>query len=146
MEFLSEAFVVLAILLVVAVAAFSFEPSNPLEPWFLLAQSYGTERQPSQVSFPDQDVLFGGKRGAPKSLSIAAKFDATLDDFGFWLTYKGPLPEDWPETLKIPGTHVRYLAEKNNKYLFELYAESPVRIELHGNLGAELKARCAPSD
>ena len=101
---MGSAFIALAVILVVAIAAFSFEPANPLEPWLRLVQSYGTGRAPSQVSFVDQEVTFGGKRGGLKKLSIAARFDATIDDFGFWLTYKGPLPDDCPDTIKIPGT------------------------------------------
>lgn len=144
MEFMSEAFVVLAILLVVGVAAFSFEPANPLESWLRLAQSYGTGRQPSQVSFPGQDVLFGAKRGGLKKLSIAAEFDATVDDFGFWLTYKGPLPEDATETIKIPGTHVRFVLQNGDQYVFELFAEPPVTVAVKGELGATLMERCRP--
>lgn len=145
MEFMSEAFVVLAILLVVGIAAFSFEPVNPLEPWLRLVQSYGTERQPSQVTFADQEVLFGAKRKGLKKLSIAAKFDATIDDFGFWLTYKGPLPDDAAETVKLPGTHVRFLLQNGDQYVFELFAEPPVAVALNGQLGAMLMERCQPA-
>ena len=145
MEFMSEAFVVLAILLVVGIAAFSVEPTNPLEPWLRLVQSYGTERQPSQVTFADQEVLFGAKRKGLKKLSIAAAFDATVDDFGFWLTYKGPLPEDATETIKIPGTHVRFMLQNGNQYVFELFAQPPVTVAVKGELGAVLMERCQPA-
>ena len=145
MEFMSEAFVVLAILLVVGIAAFSFEPTNPLEPWLRLVQSYGTERQPSQVTFADQEVLFGAKRKGLKKLSIAAAFDATVDDFGFWLTYQGPLPEDATETIKIPGTHVRFMLQNGNQYVFELFAQPPVTVAVKGELGAVLMERCQPA-
>ena len=145
MEFMSEAFVVLAILLVVAVAAFSFEPANPLEPWLRLVQSYGTERQPSSVSFADQEVLFGAGRKGLKKLSIAAKFDATIDDFGFWLSYKGPLPEDATETVKLPGTHIRFLLQNRNQYVFELFAEPPVTMAVSGELGETLMNKCQPA-
>ena len=142
MEYMGEAFIALAVLLVVVIAAFSYQPANPLESWLRLAQSYGTGRQPSQVSFPDQEVLFGAKRGGLKKLSIAAKFDATVDDFGFWLTYKGPLPEDATETIKIPGTHVRFVLQNGDQYVFELFAEPPVTVALKGELGATLMERC----
>jgi len=145
MEYLGSAFVVLAVLLVVAIAAFSFEPANPLEPWFRLAKSYATNREPSQVGYVDENVLFGQKRGGQKSLSIAAKFDATIDDFGFWLTYKGPLPDDCPETLKIPGTHIRFVTEVGNQYVFDLFAEPPVTVSLKGELGELLMQRCQPA-
>lgn len=145
MEHMGSALIALAILLVVAIAAFSFEPSNPLEPWFRLVQTYAAQRQPSQVSFVDQDVRFGGKRGGLKSLSIAAKFDATIDDFGFWLTYKGPLPEDCAETIKIPGTHVRFVTQSKDLHAFELFAQPPVTIGVRGELGEQLMQRCQPA-
>ena len=145
MEYMSEAFVALAVLLVVVVAALSFEPANPLESWLRLVQSYGTGRQPSEVTFANQEVLFGAKRGGLKKLSIAAKFDANIDDFGFWLTYKGPLPEDAAETVKVPGTHVRFMLQNGNQYMFELFAEPPVTIAVTGELGAALMERCQPA-
>jgi len=145
MEHMSEIFIVLAVLLVVVVAAFSFEPANPLEPWLRLVQSYGTAREPSQVSFTNQEVLFGAKRGGLKKLSIAARFDSAIDDFGFWLTYNGPLPEDAAETVKVPGTHVRFVLQNGNQYVFELYAEPPVTIAVNDELGAALMERCQPA-
>lgn len=145
MEYMGEAFIAVAVLLVVAIAAFSFEPKNPLEPWLRLVKSYGTERQPSQVSFTNQEVLFGAKRSGLKKLSIAAKFDATIDDFGFWLTYKGPLPDDASETIKIPGTHLRFVLQNGDQYVFDLFAEPPVTIALKGELGATLMQRCQPA-
>ena len=145
MEYLGSALIALAVMLVVVVAAFSFEQANPLDPWLRLVQSYGTQRTPTQVSFVDQDVRFGGKRGGFRNLSIAAKFDATIDDFGFWLTYKGPLPEGCADTVKVPGTHIRPAAQKGGQYAFELYADPPVRVGLHGELGAALMERCQPS-
>jgi len=145
MEHMGTALIALAVLLVVAIAAFSFEPGNPLEPWFRLVKSYATHRAPSQVSFVDQDVRFGGKRGGLKSLSIAAKFDATIDDFGFWLTYKGPLPEDCADTVKIPGTHVRFVTQSGDMHAFELYANPSVTVGLRGELGELLMQRCQPA-
>ena len=142
---MGSAFIALAVVLVVAIAAFSFEPANPLEPWLRLVTSYGTPRQPSQVAFTDQEVQFGGKRGGLKNLAIAAKFDATVDEFGFWLTYKGPLPEDCTDTLKIPGTHVRYVARVGRQQVFELFASPPVTIGLSGELSDVLMQRCRPS-
>ena len=40
MEYMGEAFIALAVLLVVVIAAFSYQPANPLESWLRLAQSY----------------------------------------------------------------------------------------------------------
>jgi|GEM_PF-1857050 len=145
MEQMGSAFIALAVILVVALAAFSFQPANPLEPWLRLVQSYGTSRQPSQVLFVDEEVTFGGKRGGLKKLSIAAKFDATIDDFGFWLTYKGPLPDECPDTVKIPGTHIRLVTQAGRDPVFELYAEPPVTVGLRGDLGEQLMQRCQPA-
>lgn len=144
MENLGSAFIALAVLLVVVIAAFSFEQTNPLDPWLRLIQSYATQRAPSQVLYPNQDVRFGAKSGSLKSMSIAAKFDATIDDFGFWLTYKGPLPDEVPDTVKVPGTHVRFVAQKGDQFIFDLFAEPPVKIGVRGELGSTLMERCQP--
>jgi len=144
MEYLGSAFIALAILLVVVIAAFSFEQTNPLDSWLRLAQSYATPRAPSQVSYTHQDILFGAKSGSLRSLAIAAKFDATIDDFGFWIIYKGPLPDEVPDTVKIPGTHIRFVGQKGNQFIFDLFAEPPVKVGLHGELGSLLMDRCQP--
>ena len=145
MEYLGSALVALAVLLVVVIAAFSFEQTNPLDAWFRLIQSYATPRAPSQVSYPNQEIRFGSKAGNLKNLAIAAKFDATLDDFGFWITYKGPLPDEVPDTVKIPGTHIRFVRQKSNEFVFDLFAEPPVKIGVRGELGSALMERCQPS-
>ena len=142
MEYLSEILIVAAILVVVAVAAVSFEPANPLEPWLRLMQRYAAGQQPPGVSFPDQDVLFGSGRGRLKSMAIAAKFDATIDDFGLWINYKGPLPEDVASVIRIPGTHVRFSGQHGQHYLFELYAEPPVKMGVRCEFGETLMGRC----
>jgi len=145
MEYLGSALVALAVLLVVVIAAFSFEQANPLDLWLRLVQSYATPRAPSQVSYTDQDIRFGTKTGNLKNLAIAAKFDATIDDFGFWITYKGPLPEGVPDTVKLPGTHVRFVGQKGSEFVFDLFAEPPVKIGLRGELGNALMERCQPA-
>lgn len=145
MEYLGSALIALAVLLVVVIAAFSFEQANPLDAWLRLVQSYATQRTPSQISYADQDIRFGTKTGNLKNLAIAAKFDATIDDFGFWITYKGPLPDGVPATVKVPGTHVRFVAQKGNELVFDLFAEPPVKIGLRGELGSVLMERCQPA-
>lgn len=146
MEYLSEILVVAAILVVVAVAAVSFEPANPLEPWLRLAQRYAAGQQPSSVSFPEQDVHFGSGRGRLKGMAIAAKFDATIDDYGLWISYKGPLPENVASVIKIPGTHVRFSGQHGQHFLFELYAEPPVKMGVRGEFGETLMRRCNPAE
>ncbi len=145
MDYLGPTLVVFAILLVVTIAALSFEPANPLEKWLSLAQRYATERRPSAVQFPGQHILFGGQRGRLKALNEFVSFDVAIDDFGLWLVCKGIDTARVPAALKIPGTHVRSHGEHGKHYLFDLYAEPPVRIALRGEAGAELQARCRPS-
>lgn len=141
MEFIGPAFVVFAILIVVAIAAVSFEPANPLEHWLRLSERYATERRPSEVQFADQRMLFGGMRGRLKPLTPFVTIDATLDDFGLWLVCKGVEGEQFEPALKIPGTHVRAAGKRGRHYLFELYAEPPVRVAVQDALGRELGNR-----
>jgi len=141
MEYMGSAFIALAVLLAVVIAAFSYNPANPLEPWLRLVKSYAAGARAPKVSYPDQAVQFGARRGGLKDLAIAAKFDTTIDDFGLWLTYKGPLPADCPATVKIPGTHIRYLSGSGQKEIFEVYASPPVRMGVRGELAAELLQR-----
>ena len=141
MDFIGPAFVVFAILIVVAIAAVSFEPANPFEQWLRLAERYATERRPSVVEFADQRILFGGKRGRLKPLTPFVTIDATVDDFGLWLVCKGVEAEGFEPALKIPGTHVRAAGQHGGRYVFELYAEPPVRIAVEEALGQELLNR-----
>ena len=138
---MGPAFVVFAILIVVAIAAVAFEPANPFEQWVRLAERYATERRPSEVVFADQRILFGGKRGRLKPLTPFVTIDATIDDFGLWLVCKGVEAEQFDPALKIPGTHVRAAGRHGKYYLFELYAEPPVRIAVQDALGQELASR-----
>jgi hypothetical protein len=141
MDFLGPAFVVFAILIVVAIAAASFEPANPFEQWLRLAERYATGRRPSSVAFADQRMLFGGKRGRLKPLTPFVTIDATVDDFGLWLVCKGVEAEQFEPALKIPGTHIRAAGKHGKHYVFELFAEPPVRIAVQDALGQELVNR-----
>ena len=141
MSFFGPAFVVFAILIVVAIAAVAFEPANPLERWLRLAERYATERRPSEVQFPGQRIMFGGKRGRLKPLTPFVTIDVTVDDFGLWLVCKGVEAEQFDPAVKIPGTHVRAAGKHGKHYVFELYAEPPVRIAVQGALGQELANR-----
>ena len=85
MDYMGSTLVVLAILLVVTIAALSFEPVNPLQKWLGLAQRYATDRRPSAVQFPGERILFGSRRGRLKPLNEFVSFDVTIDDFGLWL-------------------------------------------------------------
>lgn len=144
MEYLSETLIVAAILIVVAVAVVSFEPANPFASWLKLAERYGTERRPSQIQHAGQKVLFGGQRGRLRTLNEFVTFDMTIDEFGLWIVLNGVDPEQAVTGLKIPGTHVRPAGQHGKNFLFDLYAEPPVRIAVSGQLGSELAERCGP--
>ncbi len=145
MDYMGSTLVVFAILLVVTIAALSFEPANPLQKWLSLAQRYATDRRPSGVQFPGERILFGSRRGRLKPLNEFVTFDVTIDDFGLWLVCNGVDGADVPAALKIPGTHVRGRGEHGRNHLFELYAEPPVRIALQGAAGESLQRRCQPA-
>ena len=140
MDYLGPTFIVFAVLLVVMIAAISFQPANPLDAWFRLAERYQTPRRPSEKQFTNQALMFGLKR--VKRLNDFARFDATIDEYGPWIVYSNNPQDEVPSALKIPGTHVRFVGEHGRKYLFELYAEPPIRMAASGEFGATLRQRC----
>ena len=140
MDYLAPTFIVFAVLLVVIIAALSFQPANPLDAWFRLAERYQTPRRPSEKQFTGQVLLFGIKR--VKRLNDFARFDATIDDFGLWIVYSNNAQDEVPSALKIPGTHVRFVGEHGRKHLFELYAEPAIRMAASGEFGETLRQRC----
>jgi hypothetical protein len=140
MDYLAPTFIVFAVLLVVMIAALSFQPANPLDAWFKLAQRYQTPRRPSEKQFTNQTLLFGLKR--VQRLNDFARFDATIDEFGLWIVYSNNPQEEIPSAMKVPGTHVRYVGEHGRKHVFELYAEPPIRMAASGEFGETLRQRC----
>ena len=140
MDYLGPTFIVFAVLLVVMIAAISFQPANPLDAWFRLAERYQTPRRPSEKQFTSQTLMFGLKR--VKRLNDFARFDVTIDEFGLWIVYSNNPQDEVPSALKIPGTHVRFVGEHGRKYLFDLYAEPPIRMAASGEFGATLRQRC----
>lgn len=142
MEYIGPILIVFAILIAVAVAAVAFEPANPFAKWLQLAKHYATPRRPSAVQYADQKIQFGGQKARLTSLNEFVRFDVTIDDFGLWVVCKGIETDEVPLALKIPGTHVRFCGQHGRNYLFDLYAEPPVRIAVHGELGEELQRRC----
>lgn len=142
MDFIGPTLIVFAILIVVAVAALAFEPANPFAKWLQLAKHYATPRRPSSVQYADQKILFGGHKGRLSSLNEFVRFDVTIDDFGLWMVCKGIDSDEVPLALKVPGTHVRFQGRHGNNFLFDLYAEPPVRIAVRNGLGEELQRRC----
>ncbi len=138
MEYLSETIVVLMILVVVAVAAVSFEPADPLENWKRLIERYGTNGWPGNPQYTMQQIHFGGPRGGLKPLGPSATFDVEIDEFGLCLAARGIETEEGPDIVRIPGTHVRPAGKRKQGLVFKLYAEPPVRILVGGDLGSEL--------
>jgi len=140
MDYLGPTFIVFAILLVVTIAALSFEPSNPLDAWLRLAERYQTPRRPVDTQFANEQLLFGLKR--VNRLNDFARFDLAIDDYGLWIVYANNDREDLPSALKIPGTHVRFVGKHGRRYVFELYAEPPIRMAARGAFGETLMQRC----
>jgi len=140
MDYLGPTFIVFGVLLVVMIAAISFQPANPLDAWLRLAERYQTPRRPSEIQFTNQALMFGLKR--VKRLNDFARFDATIDEFGLWIIYSNNPQDEVPSALKIPGTHVRFVGEHARKYQFDLYAEPPIRMAASGEFGATLRQRC----
>lgn len=138
MEYLGETLIVLMILVAVAVAAFAFEPADPLDDWKRLIERYGTSSWPGNPKFTKQQIQFGGPRGALKPLSPTATFDVEIDEFGLSLAGRGIGSDDSRDIVRVPGTHVRPGGKRKQGYVFKLYAEPPVRILVSGELGSEL--------
>jgi hypothetical protein len=141
MDYLGPTLIVFAVLIAVTVAVVVFEPASPFARWIKLAERYATDERPSQIQFSNELIEFGGTRGALKPLAEGLRFDITLDDFGLWLICRGETPEDFATRLKIPGTHVRFIEQRGDAYLFDLFAEPPVRIALQGPAGREVFER-----
>ena len=141
MEYLGPAIVVLGILAAVAVAAIVFEPPNPFALWIRLAEHYGTDRRPAQLTHPNEMILFAGARGSFKSLGEATTCDAAIDDDGLWLVMKGNRPDGSPGVLKIPGTHIRFGDQRGEQYRFDVFARPPVKMALYGELGNAIMQR-----
>lgn len=141
MSYLGPALAVLAILAVVAVAAVAFEPANPFALWLKLAEHYGSDRRPAQLTHPNELVLFASMRGGFKSLGEATSFDVAIDDDGLWIVMKGSRPEGCPTVLKIPGTHIRFREQRGEQYHFDVFARPPAKMALSGDLGKEIMQR-----
>jgi hypothetical protein len=77
MDFLASPLGVLVILAIVAVAAVTFQPAKYVGIWRQVAKLHETDRWPSSVQFPGEDISLG--------LLEFARVDAALDDDGFWM-------------------------------------------------------------
>ena len=146
MEYLGSAIVVFGILAAVAVATIVFEPASPFTLWIKLAEHYGTDRRPAQVTHPNEMILFASARGGFKSLGEGTTFDASIDDDGLWLAMKGNRPDGSASVLKIPGTHIRFSEQRGEQYRFDVFARPPVKVALYGDFGNAIMQRRATAD
>ena len=144
MDYLGPTLTVLAILVAVAVAAVSFKPANPLQAWHRLAERYGTNDLPGDVQYSAQSVRFGDERGGLHALNPFVRFDATIDEYGLWLVGRGSESQEVQAAIRVPGTHVRPSSKRGRGYVFELYAEPPVRIAVGNDLGSALMQKLQP--
>ena len=133
MDFLASPFGVLAILGVVVVAAFVYQPAKYVGVWRKIAEQYETERRPKSVAFHDEDVAFGHFE--------FTKVDAALDDAGFWMVYTGPDPRKAPPCTLIPWDCIRFKEDKGSKHNFQIRLKKPLEFFVSPELGSALQRR-----
>lgn len=133
MDFLASPFGVMAILGIVAVAAFAYQPAKYVGVWRKVAERYETDRRPSSVAFPDEDVAFG--------VSEFTRIDAALDDEGFWMLYSGPDPRTAPGCTLIPWDCIRFKADTGSKHNFQIRLKKPLEFFVSPELGSALQRR-----
>lgn len=133
MDFLASPLGVIAILGIVAVAAFVYEPAKYVGYWNEMSKRYETNRRPSSVAFPDEEISLG--------LYEFARIDAALDDDGFWMVYSGPDPKKAPACVLIPWDRIRFREEKESRYNFQIRLKSPLDFYVSPQLGAALQRR-----
>ncbi len=146
MEYMQPALKVLFILAVVLVAALAFQPKSFIGHWRKLSELYGTPNSPRRITFPDEHLLvgkiWGGSffRGRSDGAEYA-RFDVELDNDGLWLVYDGPAPVKCAPQLFVPGTHVRYVKDKNGQYDFLIHADKPIPLRTAAELGEAIKRK-----
>jgi len=133
MDFLATPFGVLLILAAVAVAAFSFVPASYAGKWKQAAKLYATDRRPSAVSFSGEEVVLGK--------NDFMRIDAALDDGGFWIVPRASGSGEAPDCLLIPWDCIRFKAEMQHKYNFQLRLKDPVEFYVSAELGSALRRR-----
>ncbi len=133
MDFLASPLGVLAILAIVAVAAFVYEPVRYVAEWREVAKRYATHRRPSSVAFPGEDISLG--------IHELTRIDAALDDEGFWMLYNGPDPAKAPQCVLVPWDCIRFKDEKDSRHNFQIRLERPLEFFVSPELGAALRRR-----
>lgn len=133
MDFLATPLGVITILGIVAVAAFTFDPAKYVGIWREVAKRYETNRRPSSIAFPGEEVSLG--------LYEFARVDAALDDEGFWMVYSGPDPKKAPACTLIPWDCIRFKEEKESRHNFQIRLKRPLEFYVSPELGAALQRR-----
>lgn len=133
MDFITSPLFVLLLLGAVAVAAFSFEPSQFTGVWREIAKRYRSEQRPRSVSFHGESIEVG--------VGNFTHIDAALDDDGFWMIFLGPNPEQSPDCLLIPWDCVRFRQDKGDRQNFQIKGKDPIELMVSAELGTALQRR-----
>ena len=133
MDFLASPIGVLAILAIVAVAAFTYQPAKYVGIWREVAKFYETERRPSSVQFPGEEIALG--------LYEFAHIDAALNDEGFWMVYNGPDPTKAPPCVLVPWDCIRFKEVTETRHNFQIRLKDPQELLVSPGLGTALQRR-----
>lgn len=133
MDFLASPIGVFAILGIVAVAAFVYEPAKYVGVWREVATCYETDRRPASITFLGEDISLG--------FHEFAHVDAALDDEGFWMMYKGPDPKKAPACVLITWDSIRFKQVQESRHNFQIRLKKPLEFYVSPDLGAALQRR-----
>ena len=133
MDFLASPLGVLAILGIIAVAAFVYEPAKYVGIWREVAKRYETNRRPSSIAFPEEEISLGRYE--------FTHIDAGLDDEGFWMLYNGPDPGKAPDCVLVPWDCIRFKEEQESRHIFQIRLKGPLDFHVSPELGAALRRR-----
>lgn len=133
MDFIASPLGVLAILAIVAVAAFTFEPAKYVGVWREIAHRYETDRRPSRVTFANEEVAMG--------ITEFTHVDAALDDEGLWILYRGADPRKAPDCVLVPWDCIRFKEEQESRHNFQIRLKRPLEFFVSPALGTALQRR-----
>jgi hypothetical protein len=136
LNFLASPIGVLVILVIIAVAAFAFEPAKYVGAWREVAERYETNRRPSSIAFPDESISLG--------IYEFTHVDAALDDEGFWMMYNGPDPKKAPACVLISWDCIRFKQVQESRHNFQIRLKKPLEFYVSPDLGAALQRRSMP--
>ena len=134
MDLLHSPLGVALILLFVAIAAFSFQPSRFPGKWQTLVNWFATDTSLPRVNFENEPVEVSGL--------IAC--DVSVDDGGLWLQAAAESPAT-PFSLYIPWIHFRHYRDNGKVQQFEIKKDAAtrtvVRLTVRDELGAAMRRR-----